>query len=106
MWLSINQLADAAQGHRIRAHPVRERPGEPRALTDKCSADHQHRVSGDALLAEPDAFAALHRGGVALERESPAGVHVRGGASDQTAYLLDGIPGHFPATSSGAPRVT
>jgi hypothetical protein len=46
----------------------------------------------------PDAFAALHGGAVTLEQETPAGLHVRGGATDQTAYLLDGIPVLSPIT--------
>ena len=44
------------------------------------------------LLAEPDAFQALGGGVVALQPEAPAGMHVRGGAADQVAYVLDGFP--------------
>ena len=43
-------------------------------------------------LTEPDAFQALGGGVVALQPEAPAGMHVRGGASDQVAYVLDGFP--------------
>jgi hypothetical protein len=53
------------------------------------------------LLAEPDAFQALGGGEVVLMPESPSGVHVRGGASDQTAYLLDGIPVFSPYHTAG-----
>lgn len=49
-------------------------------------------VRNHPMLAEPDVFAALSGGEVVLKPESPRGVHVRGGAADQTAYLLDGIP--------------
>ena len=49
-------------------------------------------IRNHPLLAEPDGFEALGGGEVALRPESPSGVNVRGGASDQTAYLLDGIP--------------
>ena len=44
------------------------------------------------LLSEPDALQAIAGGEVFLDPESPEGVHVRGGGSDQTAYVLDGIP--------------
>lgn len=44
------------------------------------------------LLAEPDVFQALSGGIVAVQPESPAGMHVRGGGSDQVVYLLDGFP--------------
>ncbi len=53
------------------------------------------------LLAEPDVFQALGGGEVALRPESPSGVHLRGGASDQTAYLLDGIPVFSPFHAAG-----
>lgn len=54
------------------------------------------------LLAEPDAFQALAGGEVVLRPESPAGIHVRGGGSDQVAYLLDGIPVFSPYHVGGA----
>src|SRR5262245_52051870 len=49
-------------------------------------------VSGAAIanhpsLAEPDALHALGGGEVAINPETPGGLHLRGGASDQTAYL-------------------
>ncbi len=53
------------------------------------------------LLAEPDGFLALGGGEVAISPEAPSGVHVRGGASDQTAYLLDGIPVFSPYHAAG-----
>ena len=49
-------------------------------------------IRGHPLLAEPDVFQALSGGIVSLQPESPAGMHVRGGASDQVSYLLDGFP--------------
>ncbi len=33
--------------------------------------------------------------------EAPSGVHIRGGAPDQTAYLLDGIPVFSPYHAAG-----
>jgi len=53
------------------------------------------------LLAEPDALQALDGGDVSVEPETPSGIHVRGGASDQTAYLLDGIPIYSPYHAAG-----
>jgi Carboxypeptidase regulatory-like domain len=53
------------------------------------------------LLAEPDALEALVGGEVAVRPESPTGVHVRGGASDHTAYMLDGIPVLSPYHAAG-----
>src|SRR5262249_11551267 len=62
----------------------------PGARVDMTSArDHP-------LLAEADAFQALSGGVVSLQPESPAGVHIRGGGSDQVAYLLDGLPVFSP----------
>jgi hypothetical protein len=58
-------------------------------------------VRSDPLLAEPDAFQALAGGGVVVSPESPNGIHIRGGASDQTAYLLDGIPVLSPYHTAG-----
>jgi hypothetical protein len=53
------------------------------------------------LLAEPDVLHALEGGEVVVKPESPSGVHIRGGASDQTAYLLDGIPVFSPYHAAG-----
>lgn len=58
-------------------------------------------VRNHPLLAEPDVLQALGGGDVVLEPESPSGVHVRGGASDQTAYVLDGIPVFSPYHTAG-----
>ncbi|HJU90805.1 MAG TPA: carboxypeptidase-like regulatory domain-containing protein [Gemmatimonadaceae bacterium] len=53
------------------------------------------------LLAEPDALLALGGGEVVLRPETPSGMHLRGGASDQTAYNLDGIPVFSPYHAAG-----
>jgi hypothetical protein len=53
------------------------------------------------LLAEPDALQAIAGGEVVMDPESPNGVHIRGGGSDQTAYLLDGIPVFSPYHVAG-----
>jgi hypothetical protein len=58
-------------------------------------------VRNHPLLAEPDGLMALGGGEVVLQPESPSGVHVRGGGSDQTGYLLDGIPVLSPYHTGG-----
>jgi hypothetical protein len=69
-----------------------------RGLEPDDPGDHRERemtmaaVRNHPLLAEADVLQALSGGEVTLRPESPSGLHIRGGASDQTAYLLDGIP--------------
>lgn len=58
-------------------------------------------IRNNPLLAEPDALQALSGGEVFLRPESPSGVQIRGGASDETAYLLDGIPVFNPYHAAG-----
>jgi Carboxypeptidase regulatory-like domain len=58
-------------------------------------------VRNHPLLAEPDGFIALGGGEIAVMPESPSGIHVRGGASDQTGYLLDGVPIFSPYHVAG-----
>ncbi|MEO6462995.1 MAG: hypothetical protein ABIP29_07950, partial [Candidatus Eisenbacteria bacterium] len=58
-------------------------------------------IRNHPLLAEGDVFEAFRSGEVTTEPESPIGVHIRGGASDQTAYLLDGVPVFSPYHSAG-----
>ena len=53
------------------------------------------------LLAEPDGLLALDGGEIGSSPESPSGLHVRGAPSDQTAYLLDGIPVFSPYHAAG-----
>ncbi len=58
-------------------------------------------VRNHPLLAEPDVFQALGGGDVVQSPESPEGVNIQGGASDQTAYRLDGIPIFSPYHAAG-----
>jgi hypothetical protein len=58
-------------------------------------------VRNHPLLSEPDVLQALEGGPVVISPESPSGVHVRGGASDQTGYLLDGVPVFSPYHAAG-----
>jgi hypothetical protein len=58
-------------------------------------------IRAHPLLAEPDALLALAGGEVMIAPESPNGVHVRGGASDQTGYVLDGVPVLSPYHAAG-----
>ena len=53
------------------------------------------------LLAEPDVFQAIGGGEVVRHAVAPSGLHVRGGAAEQTAYLLDGIPMLSPYHTGG-----
>ena len=58
-------------------------------------------IRNHPLLAEPDVFRVLEGGDVAVLPESPAGLHVRGGASSHTAYEIDGIPVLTPVHAGG-----
>lgn len=65
-----------------------------RSLTSTQVRDHP-------LLAEPDYFAGLAGGEVLLAPETPEGFHIAGGASDQVAFELDGIPVFNPYHAAG-----
>ena len=49
-------------------------------------------IRAHPLLSEPDALMALGGGEVVLRTESPTGLNVRGGTSDQVTHAVDGIP--------------
>ncbi|MGH7672817.1 MAG: carboxypeptidase regulatory-like domain-containing protein [Gemmatimonadales bacterium] len=96
----------------LRPEPFRLPPVEVRPLVSVRGVESDsttfpdRRISLDAvwshpLLAEPDAFQALGGGEVVLRLESPSGIHIRGGASDQTTYVLDGIPIFSPYHAAG-----
>jgi hypothetical protein len=53
------------------------------------------------LLSEPDAFEAVEAAVASRQPEAPSGLSLRGGAPDQTAYLLDGIPVFSPYHAAG-----
>lgn len=53
------------------------------------------------LLSEPDALHALAGGDVVVAPEAPSGIHIRGGAADQTAFVLDGVPVLSPYHAAG-----
>ena len=59
-------------------------------------------VKTHPLLAEPDAFQLLTGGDIVMDPESPSGIHIRGGGSDQVSYLLDGIPVFSPYHVAGS----
>ncbi|HXV13691.1 MAG TPA: TonB-dependent receptor [Candidatus Krumholzibacteria bacterium] len=76
-----------------------DQPARSVAFPDRSvsqAAMYQHPLSP-----EPDAFRALGGGEVALDPEAPSGLHIRGGATDQVGYLLDGIPVFSPYHSGG-----
>jgi hypothetical protein len=61
----------------------------------------QAAMRNHPLLSEPDAFLAVVGGSIVASPETPNGLHVRGGASDQTGFLLDGIPVLSPYHAAG-----
>jgi hypothetical protein len=58
-------------------------------------------VRNHPLLSEPDVLQAVEGGSISLHPESPSGVHIRGGSTDQSAYLLDGVPIFSPYHAAG-----
>ena len=58
-------------------------------------------VAGHPLLAEPETFHALDGGEVSMRLETAGGAHIRGGATDQTSYVLDGVPILSPYHAGG-----
>jgi hypothetical protein len=52
-------------------------------------------------LAEVDVLQALAGGVVTVEPEAAAGLYVRGGAADHTAYVIDGVPVFSPRHAAG-----
>jgi carboxypeptidase family protein len=78
-----------------------------RGLEDEDSSGSFDRRSSIAairnhpLLSEPDVLQALEGGPAVLQQESPSGVHIRGGSTDHTAYLLDGVPVFSPYHAAG-----
>lgn len=53
------------------------------------------------LIAEADMLLALGGGEIQARPESPAGLSVRGGSTDQTSYVLDGMPVISPYHAGG-----
>src|SRR4051812_24815804 len=58
-------------------------------------------IRNDPMLAEPDGLLGLGAGEIGMSPETPSGMHVRGAASDQTGYLLDGVPVFSPYHAAG-----
>ena len=96
----------------LRALPISLRPVEVRPrVTISSSADastsallrslSSAAIRNDPLHTEPDVFRSLAGGGVVLLPESAKGVHILGGAADQTAFLLDGVPVINPYHAAG-----
>lgn len=80
--------------------PVRgAEPAEVAAFPDRSLS--LAAIRNHPLLAEPDAFQALSGGDVVVDPEAPSGIHIRGGAADHTAFVLDGIPILDPVHSTG-----
>ena len=58
-------------------------------------------IENHPLLNDPDAFRGMSAGEAVLDPEAPSGLHLRGGASDQTAYVLNGVPILFAYHAAG-----
>ncbi|HET9326230.1 MAG TPA: TonB-dependent receptor [Candidatus Eisenbacteria bacterium] len=58
-------------------------------------------IANHPLLAEPEGFHALEGGEASLRPETAGGVYLRGGAADQTAFLIDGVPVLSPYHAGG-----
>lgn len=76
-----------------------ESSGPPRMAPDRTLTLNEIRQH--PLLAEPDVLQAFSGGNVVVPLEAPSGVHVHGGESDQTAYLLDRVPVFSPYHAAG-----
>lgn len=84
----------------IPERPVRGRdPEDTTAFPDRGIS--RRALLGHPSLAEPDVFRALAGGEVVVDPESPTGMHVRGGAADQTAYRIDELPVLSPYHAAG-----
>ncbi|MGH7461261.1 MAG: carboxypeptidase regulatory-like domain-containing protein, partial [Longimicrobiales bacterium] len=94
--IALNSQPIALQPTEVRAHPTMRglESAEQPATLDRVIGIAA--VRNHPLLAEPDVFQVLVGGEVTARPESPSGLHVRGSASDQVAYLLDGIPVFSP----------
>jgi hypothetical protein len=58
-------------------------------------------VRNNPVLPEPDVLLGLAGAEITARPETPSGLYVRGGASDHTAFLLDGIPVFSPYHAAG-----
>lgn len=101
--INISLLAIPMRLETLEVRPTVSIPG---STEEPLPAGLDRSVSFSAIrnypqLIEPDAFLALGGGWVHAQPESPNGLHIRGGASDQTAYLLDGIPVFNPYHTAG-----
>jgi hypothetical protein len=68
-------------------------------LADKSVS--RDELNHDPVHIEPDFLRAMSGGDVVIDPENPSGLHVRGGASDQVGYMVDGIPVFNPYHSAG-----
>ncbi|MEO6444789.1 MAG: carboxypeptidase-like regulatory domain-containing protein [Gemmatimonadaceae bacterium] len=84
---------------------VRWLRGTPGVRGEGAGASEGRSVSFSELsrhpqLSEPDFLRAMSGGDVTVAAETPGGLHVRGGGSDQTAYTIDGVPVFNPYHTS------
>lgn len=101
------QIDVALRAQPVSTHPVEVRaPIAIRGIEPGTTVFPDREVSSAAianhpLLAEPEAFHALEGGELSLRPETAGGAHLRGGATDQTAYVLDGVPILSPYHAGG-----
>ncbi|MEO8575844.1 MAG: carboxypeptidase regulatory-like domain-containing protein [Gemmatimonadales bacterium] len=69
------------------------------SLADKTAS--MKAVRNNPMLTQPDVLQSLSGGEITIKPESPGGVHIRGGSSDQTSYVVDGIPVFNPYHAAG-----
>jgi len=58
-------------------------------------------IRNDPMFIEPDVLLSGAGADVVVRQEAPDGLHIRGGAPDQVAYMLDGIPVFSPYHTAG-----
>ena len=92
--LNLTLRAHASRLAHVQVRGSRERSDVARVAIDRGDG---RAVRGIALtrhpqLSEPDFLRALVGGDVVAAPETPGGLHLRGGAADQTVYAVDGVP--------------
>jgi hypothetical protein len=98
--IDLNVALRASPVH-LRALVVRGRPGDTAAVEAPITLQSRDALWTRPSLAEPDPLAGLASGQITIAPESPSGIHIRGGASDQTGFEIDGIPVFNPVHTAG-----
>ncbi|HEY3217372.1 MAG TPA: TonB-dependent receptor [Candidatus Eisenbacteria bacterium] len=100
--IDVTLLPEPVSTHAIEVRaPVVVRGVEPGTTVFPDREVSGAAIANHPLLAEPDGFHALGGGDVVLRPETAGGVHIRGGATDQTGFVLDGVPVLSPYHAAG-----